>query len=57
MKWAIVIAVLFWLLCGLAGAWMMGDVSRDNWKAIARGPITLAKAIGEEPPASVPMPD
>lgn len=53
MKWAIIILVLIWLLCGVAGAWMLDDLDRDHWKTIARGPITLVKAIQEDP-ATVP---
>ena len=40
-------AVFVWLLCGLAGAWMLGDL--DDWKTIARGPITLVRAFNEDP--------
>ncbi len=49
MKSAIIILALIWLLCGLVGAWMLDDLDRDHWKTIARGPITLAKAIHEDP--------
>ncbi|HWI75569.1 MAG TPA: hypothetical protein VNS53_00620 [Sphingomicrobium sp.] len=53
MKWAIIILVFVWLLCGAIGAWMLGDLDRDHWKTIARGPITLAKAVNDNP-ATVP---
>jgi hypothetical protein len=53
MKWAIVLLVLVWFLCGVAGAWMLDDLDSDHWKTIARGPITLVKAINENP-VSVP---
>jgi hypothetical protein len=43
------ISVLFWLLCGLIGAWMLDDLDAGHWKTIARGPITLAKALSEHP--------
>jgi hypothetical protein len=57
VKWAIIILVLVWLLCGVTGAWMLNDLDRDHWKTIARGPITLAKAVKEDP-ATVPgLPD
>ena len=49
MRWAIIVLVLIWLFCGLAGAWMLGDLDRDHWKVIAKGPITLVKAINENP--------
>ena len=46
--------VLFiWLLCGLTGAWWLGDM---HWKPIARGPITLIKAFNDRP-VSYPGPD
>lgn len=47
MKLAVGILVFVWLLCGVAGAWMMGD-SSVHWKTIAKGPITLTKAFGED---------
>jgi hypothetical protein len=53
VKWAIYILVFIWLLCGMVGAWMLGDLDRQHWKSIARGPITLAKAVNEDP-ARVP---
>lgn len=43
------IAVLFWLLAGLIGAWMLDDLDAAHWKTIARGPITLAQALNEHP--------
>jgi hypothetical protein len=38
MKFAVIIALIFWLVCGMAGAWMLGDLDRQDWKKIARGP-------------------
>ena len=49
MKLGVGIAVFFWLLCGLIGAWMLDDLDADHWKKIARGPITLAAALSEHP--------
>lgn len=49
MKWAIGIVSLFWLLSGLIGAWMLDDLNADHWKAVARGPFTLASALDEHP--------
>jgi hypothetical protein len=49
MKFAIIIAVVLWLLCGAGGAWRLGELDRRHWKAIARGPITLAHALNEDP--------
>jgi hypothetical protein len=49
MKWAIIILVLIWFLCGAAGAWMLDDLDAAHWKSIARGPITLMKAVQEDP--------
>ncbi len=49
MKWAIGIVLFFWLLCGLIGAWMLGDLDAAHWQKIARGPITLRHALDEHP--------
>jgi len=49
MKLAIGIAVAFWLLCGAAGAWMLDELNRHQWKKIAKGPITLVQAFDEHP--------
>ncbi len=38
-----------WIMAGAVGAWMTDDLDRQHWKKIARGPITLAKAINENP--------
>lgn len=49
MKLAFGFAVFFWLLCGAIGASVMDDLDSRHWKMIARGPITLVKAINENP--------
>ena len=49
MKLAVGTIVFIWLFCGLIGAWILDDLDVDHWKAIARGPITLAKAVNEHP--------
>ena len=49
MKWVIGIVLLFWLLSGLVGAWMLDDLDAAHWKKIARGPITLKHALDEHP--------
>jgi len=48
------LALFLWLLCGVAGAWMLDDLDLREWKTIARGPITLIKAINEAEPVSLP---
>ena len=40
-------AVFFWLLCGFIGAWMLEK--QGDLKAIAKGPITLVKAMNDNP--------
>lgn len=50
MKLAIGVLVFIWLLCGLIGAAMMGQLDSGHWKSIGKGPITLAKAFREDPP-------
>jgi hypothetical protein len=49
MKWAVGILVFIWLLSGLIGAWMLGELNTDHWKAIGKGPITLGKAFNDNP--------
>ena len=49
MKFAVGMVVFAWLLCGLVGAWMMDQLDAAHWKTIARGPITLAQALSENP--------
>lgn len=46
MKLLIVIVLLIWFLCGLAGAWRMDDM---RLKVIARGPLTLVEALNDNP--------
>lgn len=54
MKIAIGIALFVWLLCGLIGASMLRDDAGLQWKAVARGPITLVKAFTETEPVKYP---
>ena len=49
MKYAIGIVLFVWLLSGVVGAWMLGDLDSDHWKKIVRGPITLAQAVNDDP--------
>ncbi len=49
MKFALGTFLFFWLLCGVIGAWMLDDLDADHWMTIARGPITLGKALNEHP--------
>ena len=49
MKLAVAVALFFWLLCGLIGAWMIEGDDDLRLKTIARGPMTLIKALGDEP--------
>lgn len=56
MKLFVGIAVFFWLLCGLIGAWMLEGRSDMHWKTIARGPISLAKGFNDHP-VTYPGPD
>ena len=46
MKLFIAVIVLVWLLCGLGGAYMLGD---HNWKVVARGPISLVEGFNDNP--------
>jgi hypothetical protein len=49
MKWAFGLFLFIWLACGLTGVWMKGD--HASWKTVALGPVTLAKAFSDNPPA------
>lgn len=49
MKFAIGIILFIWLLCGVIGAWMLDQFDADHWDVIAKGPISLAQAVGEHP--------
>jgi len=49
MKLFVGVAVFIWLLCGAVGAWMMDDLDASHWQAIAKGPITLVKALNQAP--------
>ena len=49
MKLWIGVFVLFWLICGFAGDWMIDGLADLHWKEIAKGPITLVDAFNENP--------
>jgi hypothetical protein len=53
MKMFVAFFVLFWLICGFAGDWMLEGVGNLHWKTIARGPLTLVEAFNESP-VSIP---
>ena len=46
MKAFAAVGAFIWMICGLAGGLMMGDL---HWKPIAKGPITLSKAFNDDP--------
>lgn len=56
MKLLVVIVILFWLLAGVVGAWRLDELGIENWQKIAKGPITLAEALNEDP-VTYPGPD
>jgi hypothetical protein len=49
MKWFVGFVLVVWLLCGLAGAWILDGPGHMHFKTIAKGPISLAKAYNENP--------
>ena len=55
MKLVVAVVVFFWVLSGLVGVWILDDLDLDHWRAIARGPVTLAEAL-QEHPATYPGP-
>jgi len=50
MKLFIGVALFIWLVCGLAGDWLLEGREDLHWKPIAKGPITLIKAMKQSPP-------
>jgi len=49
MKLFVILAVLFWLISGFAGAWML-EGSDMHLRTIAGGPISLVKGYNDTPP-------
>jgi hypothetical protein len=49
MKWFVGFVLVVWLLCGLAGAWILDGPGHMRFKTIAKGPISLAKAYNDNP--------
>jgi hypothetical protein len=47
MKLWLGVMLFVWLLCGVAGAGLLGD---HHWKTIAKGPFSLVKGFQEDPP-------
>jgi hypothetical protein len=54
MKLLVVVAVIFWFICGLGGAWLL-EGSDMHFKTVARGPISLIKGFQDDP-VTVPGP-
>ena len=50
------IGLFIWLVCGVAGAWRLDGLGNLHFKAIAKGPITLAHAFNDDP-VTYPGPD
>lgn len=46
MKPYLIGALVVWVLCGFAGAGLLGD---HHWLTIAKGPITLANGFNRDP--------
>jgi len=51
MKLFAIVALFIWLVCGLAGAWMLEGADL-HWQLIVKGPITLIRAFNEAQPSS-----
>jgi hypothetical protein len=49
MKLFVGFALSIWLICGLIGAWVLEGRHHPHLKTIALGPISLVKAINENP--------
>ena len=51
MKALFMVLLLLWILCGLAGDWMIDGLGDLHYKAIMRGPLTLHDAFTDDPPS------
>jgi hypothetical protein len=49
MKFAFGLFAFIWVMSGLIGAWMLDDLNARYWKVVAKGPITLVRAINDNP--------
>ena len=47
MKLLLTVGIIFWLICGFAGARMLGDW---DYKTLAWGALTLVEAFNEDSP-------
>lgn len=56
MKLLLAVLIFFWLGAGLVGAWRLDELDVQHWQKIAKGPITLAEALNEDP-VTYPGPD
>jgi hypothetical protein len=48
MKMFVALAVVLWLLCGVAGAWML-EGAEMHAKTIALGPIAVMRGFNQAP--------
>lgn len=48
MRTWVALAIAVWLLCGLAGAWVLG-LNRPGFLIIAKGPVLLVEAMEKNP--------
>jgi hypothetical protein len=46
MKPYVIGAVVVWVLCGFAGAGLLGD---HDWQTVAKGPISLVHGFNKDP--------
>ena len=49
VKLFVTVALFVWLLCGVAGAWMIEGRQDLHLRTIALGPISLIKGFNEDP--------
>lgn len=49
MKLFVAFALIFWLICGFAGAWLLEGLDDLHAKTIAMGPISLVHGFKENP--------
>lgn len=46
MKPYVIGALVVWVLCGFAGAGLLGD---HDWQTVAKGPISLVNGFNKDP--------
>ena len=49
MKLLLMVGLVIWFVCGFAGECMLDGIGDLQWKAVARGPLTLVQGFSDDP--------